>query len=293
MVRKTLIISILFLVAGCLPSTDSFVVQNKKNDNSFLNSIDENDSVRIDVALVNLPLVEKNIFESIWSMADHNSVGLEKKAILGQNGFRVTNFGKSPPSELLRLLGSEKYTPNPRRFIVKIGGEKVIPFTGVMESLDSTLFDNDASQIVSLKSAQAFLKVSPVAVSDYYQLSVQPSIKSGNEKLLPKAVKTVSGNFEWEMHSFKAEKVLEELAFELKVEPGDFVVVGPSETPKEDLKSLGANFFYTKVGQNLVPRILVLRCSKKNKPLSASIGEFGKSLPLAIQASWKNFEDDQ
>ncbi|NBR06071.1 MAG: hypothetical protein EBT92_09910 [Planctomycetes bacterium] len=292
--RKATIFLMLFMLAGCLPSADYFVIKEKKNDNSLLQNIDESNSIRLDIAMVQIPLVEKSILESIWSLADNNSVGLEKKAILEQNGFRITSFGKNPPPELLRLLGTEKYTPNPRRFYVKIGGASVIPITGIMDSLDTTLSENETIQDINLLAAQAFFKISPVSVSEnYYHLKLEPLIKSGKEKLLPKAVKTVSGSLEWEMHSFKSERFLDELGCELKVEEGDFLVIGPSESPKDDLKLLGSNFFYTRIGQNIIPRVLVLRCSKKNAPLSDTIGEFGKSLPLAIQASWKNFQDDK
>jgi hypothetical protein len=95
------------------------------------------------------------------------------------------------------------------------------------------------------------------------------------------------------MHSFKSERIFDQLACEIKIEAGDFLVIGPTETPKDDLKLLGSNFFYMRVGQNIIPRVLVLRCSKKNTPLRESIGGFGKSLPLAIQASWKDFENDK
>jgi predicted RNase H-like nuclease (RuvC/YqgF family) len=62
---------------------------------------------------------------------------------------------------------------------------------------------------------------------------------------------------------------------------------------KDDLKLMGSNFFYLRNGQNIIPRVLVLRCSKKSAPLRDTLAEFGKSVPLAIQASWKNFEDDK
>lgn len=294
MVRNGTVFLMLLMLGGCLPSADSLVIQEKKNDNALLKNIDESNSIRLDVAMVQIPLVEKNILESIWNLADNNLVGLEKKAMLEQNGFRITSFGKTPPPELLRLLGTEKYTPNPRRFHVKIGGGSVIPITGVMDSIDSILSENDTIQDINLLDAQGFLKVSPLSVSEnFYQLKLEPLIKSGKEKLLPRAVKTVSGSLEWEMHSFKSERILCELACELKVEAGDFLVIGPSESPKDDLKLIGSNFFYTRAGHNIIPRVLVLRCSKKNPPLSETIGGFGKSLPLAIQASWKNFEDEK
>ena len=292
--RKATVILMLFMMAGCVPSVDPFVIQEKKVDNSLLKNIDESESIRLDVAMVQLPLVEKDILESIWGLADNNVMSLEKKAVLEQNGFRITSFGKTPPPELLRLLGTEKYSPNPRRFHVKIGGEKLIPIAGVLDSLDTTFSENDKLEDINLLAAQPFIKISPVTVSENsYQLLLQPLIKSGKEKLLPKAVKTVSGSLEWEMHSFKSERIFDELACELKIEAGDFLVIGPTETPKDDLKLLGSNFFYMRVGQNITPRVLVLRCSKKNTPLRESIGEFGKSLPLAIQASWKDFENDK
>ena len=292
--RNGTVFLMLFMLAGCLPSADSFVIQEKKSDNSLLKTIDESNSIRLDVALVQLPMVDKNILESIWSLADNNSVGLEKKAMLELNGFRITSFGKNHPPELLRLLSTEKYTPNPRRLHVKIGAANVIPITGVMDSLDTILFENDTNQDINLLDAQAFLRVSSISVSENsYQLKLEPLIKSGKEKLLPKPVKTASGSLEWEMHSFKSERIFDQLACELKVEAGDFLVIGPTETPKDDLKLMGSNFFYLRNGQNIIPRVLVLRCSKKSAPLRDTLAEFGKSVPLAIQASWKNFEDDK
>lgn len=77
--RNGTVFLMLFMLAGCLPSADSFVIQEKKSDNSLLKTIDESNSIRLDVALVQLPMVDKNILESIWSLADNNSVGLEKK----------------------------------------------------------------------------------------------------------------------------------------------------------------------------------------------------------------------
>ncbi len=290
--RNGEIFLILMLVAGCLPSTDPFVISMEKSESPLLKNIDETNLIRVDVAMLKLPMVERNLLESIWSMSDENAPGLEKKAILDQNGFKIVSFGKNPPSELLRLLSTEKYCPNPRRIHIQIGGKNYIPLTSVMDSLNTTLANNESKKDLNLLQAQAFLQVSPLAVSDNnYQLLITPIIKSGEEKLLPKAVKTVSGALEWEMHSHQAELLLSELTCDLKFEAGDFIVIGPSEKPNSELQKLGSKLFYTRQGQNVVPHLLVLRCSRKNPSLGAALGQFGPALPLAIQASWRNFEE--
>ena len=74
--RKATVILMIFMLAGCLPSADPFVIQEKKIDNALLKNIDESESIRLDVAMVQLPLVEKDILESIWGLADNNVVGL-------------------------------------------------------------------------------------------------------------------------------------------------------------------------------------------------------------------------
>ena len=55
--RKATVILMIFMLAGCLPSADPFVIQEKKIDNALLKNIDESESIRLDVAMVQLPLV--------------------------------------------------------------------------------------------------------------------------------------------------------------------------------------------------------------------------------------------
>ena len=71
--RKATVILMLFMMAGCLPSADPFVIQEKKIDNSLLKNIDE--SIE---GMLHLKINHEMLVMEVLEMAPHN-VGRENK----------------------------------------------------------------------------------------------------------------------------------------------------------------------------------------------------------------------
>src|SRR5262245_55887684 len=58
------------------------------------------DTVQFEVALIERPAGDPVLNKDLWTLADSHVAGLERKAALDDNGFRVAQVGTMPPGEL-------------------------------------------------------------------------------------------------------------------------------------------------------------------------------------------------
>lgn len=167
----------------------------------------------------------------------------------------------------------------------------MIPVAGIMEPFQCTVFENRDKRSVELPAAQGWIQASPTKLGeDSYHLSLTPVVRSADSHLGPKATKNASGNLDWEIQTVRKEEIFTKLVMDVNVQAGDFLVLSCAETHEPDTNLLGSQLFLEKINQNLTPKLLVIRCSQKAQPPKETLSQFGKSLPIAIQASWKNLE---
>ncbi|MFZ9791420.1 MAG: hypothetical protein ACO3F3_03675 [Gemmataceae bacterium] len=201
-------------------------------------------AICLDVAIIKIPTSEPEIIEKIWHLADENMVPLDQKSSMDKNGFKVANFGRSPPHDVMRLLQSEKYCSNPRRLQVLDGAQTIVPVTGNMESFKCNLFEENDKRLIELPTAQGLLQISPSLQDEKsFLLKVIPIVRAAESHLVPK-----------------------------------------------DLNVLGSEMFVERSAKDIVPKIVIIRPSKKLPDSRKNLGQFGKALPIAIQASWKNLD---
>lgn len=287
--RTATVLSLVLLLSGCFPSRERFLTTENAWLKKPANGMDETKTIRMDIALVKIPAGELEMASNIWHLADENLVPLDRKSTIQSNGFKIANFGKNPPPELLRLLTNEKYCSNPRRLHVSHGSRGMIPVAGVMEPFQCTVLENGEKRSVELPAALGWFQANAIiAGEESYQLSLVPIVRSADSHLGPKATKNASGNIDWEIQTVRKEEIFSRLFMNVNVQAGDFLVLGCTEIRDPDTSLLGSQLFLEKNNQDLIPRLLVIRCSQKAPSPKESLNQFGKALPLAIQASWKN-----
>lgn len=289
---RTLVLLLLIITtSGCLPGRDAFIQKDKKRPSAPSTGMDEMKAICLDVAIIKIPTSEPEIMDRIWHLADENMVPLDQKTSMEKNGFKVANFGRSPPHDVMRLLQSEKYCSNPRRLQVLDGAKSIVPVTGNMDSFKCNLFEENDKRLIELPSAQGLLQISPsVQEEKAFSLTVVPVVRAADSHLGPKAVKNASGNLDWEIQTVRKQEICLKLKMEIAANNGDFIIIGCSDSLNTDLNVLGSEMFVERSGKDIIPKIVVIRPSKKLPDSGKNIGQFGKALPIAIQASWKNLE---
>src|SRR5438445_5239054 len=72
------------------------------------------DIIRLDVAVLERRLGDPFLDKELWGYTDAQTVPLDQKAVLDDNGFRVGQIVGMPPGKLLARLNSERSCINPR-----------------------------------------------------------------------------------------------------------------------------------------------------------------------------------
>jgi hypothetical protein len=289
--RIIVFLSLIITATGCLPGREAFIQTDKKKPSVPSTGMDEMKAICLDVAIIKIPTSEPEIIEKIWHLADENMVPLDQKSSMDKNGFKVANFGRSPPHDVMRLLQSEKYCSNPRRLQVLDGAQTIVPITGNMESFKCNLLEENDKRLIELPSAQGLLQISPSLQDEKsFLLKVIPIVRAAESHLGPKAVKNASGNLDWEIQTVRKQEIFPKLKMEIGANNGDFIIIGCSDSLNTDLNVLGSEMFVERSAKDIVPKIVIIRPSKKLPDSRKNLGQFGKALPIAIQASWKNLE---
>ena len=78
------------------------------------------DIVQLDIALIERPIGDKYLNTGLWESADE-TIALETKETLANNGFRIGQIGGITPEGLQELLTSARSCANPRRIHLHAG----------------------------------------------------------------------------------------------------------------------------------------------------------------------------
>jgi hypothetical protein len=247
------------------------------------------DVVQMDVAVLECPVGDSFINGALWELADEQVVGLEHKAVLDDNGFRVGELGGITPPGLLLLLRNERNNPSPRRVQLHAGNPTPITLGARLPACEFDLRQDGKPVKVSLKDAECGLQVVPTLAADgAIHLHVTPRITHGERRLWP-AVSPDRRSLL--LPAQRATEDYERLGWDVTVAPGQYVVVG---TRYDRPGTLGHRCFLRPAEAQPVQRLLVICTSRMGQgwatePVAETAEDaisLSRAPPVALQASW-------
>lgn len=241
-------------------------------------------AVLVEVALIERPVGDPYLNRQLWELADEQSVPLERKAIIQDNGFRVGLIGGMPPAELQALLTSERSCANPRR-IQRLSGDPTTLLLGLTRPRCQFKLQQDGSpQLVALEQAECALIVTPTLAADgRTRLQFTPQVRHGETALVPRPAQDRSGTYSWMLQEQRPTETYSAMGWEVTLAANEFLVVGGRfDRPQ----SLGHCFFVRADEPSPVQRLLVVRVARLRPGIAAEDEELLHQAPaLAAQAA--------
>lgn len=247
------------------------------------------DVVRLDVYQIQFPLADSAHYAELWSFIDEGdqTVPLEKRAQLEENGLRVGKVGGNPPGELLELLTEKRTCPNPRQMQVPLGKEERLVDCGPARPAGRfQLVQGEKKTPVELEQAQFAFAVKPtLAEGGKVCLHLEPRVKHANKNFLPWRPKADRSG--WTRDVAQPAEAFESLSCEVTLAPGELLVLGARADRPE---TFGQQSFLCGEEQVPMQRLLVIRPwynapRGKAEPLPFGSDKELHAAPLAIQAS--------
>jgi len=240
------------------------------------------DVVHLFVALVERPLGDDALNQEIWQLADEQGVDLEQKVLLHQNGFRMGQFGSSPPSSLLELIRSARSCANPRWRSIRAGNQVTVLLDPRQAHCCFQLVQSGEAKPVELDQAQLQLQVTPTLTRDgKTRLQLTPCIKHGQPSVTTRAVMDPGGILRWDMECQQPVESYPQLSWQQTVSDSDFVVVG---TWLNRQGTLGQRCFLETDVPPPLQRLLVLRAWRNGPDNWFNEDCLSKSTAIAAQA---------
>ncbi len=239
------------------------------------------DLVQMDVALIEGPVGDRFLDQNLWTLTDEQVIGLEHKAVLEDNGFRIGQVGGIPPAELQQLLMSERTCVNPQRIQLHAGNSKQLSLGPALAACRFELHQEGKPRVVSLQKADCLLSVEPTLTPDgRTRLRFTPQIRYGEDVLVPQPTVDRTG---WERQ--RPTEEYRWLSWEVTLAPNEYVLVGTSYARPG---TLGHQCFLRMDGPRPVQHVLAIRTSRAPAALDAPADDAlgAKAPPLAVQASW-------
>jgi hypothetical protein len=273
------------LFVGCLTNKPDASVSLKKH----LQPLGPTgpDVVHIELALIEQPVGDRYLNQDLWPLADEQVVGLEQKAVLEENGFRVGQVGGIPPPGLQALLTSATSCANPRLWQLHAGKSKTVILGSTRPLCCFQRKQGGEPRAISLEQAQCTLLVVPTLTEDgRIQLRFTPQILHGETNLLPCPAPDNSG---WVLQEQRPTELYADLGWEVVLAPYEYVVIGGR---LDQPASLGHQCFIDADAPRPVQRLLVMRTGHQAAATAADApaegleggGSFGQLAPLALQA---------
>jgi hypothetical protein len=239
------------------------------------------DMVHVEVYLVERPYGDTFINRGLWDLADQLTIGLERKATLDANGFRVCQIGGMPPAGLQDLLASRRSCPNPRLLQTRTGQPVPIPLGAPWKLCRFRLHHDGLSSPVELTDAQCLLDVLPTLTDEgQVRLQFTPHIKHGTRAVAFVADQEPSGVQRWARQEQQPEERYDRLSWEMVVSANEYVVIG---TRLDIPCTLGQACFLPMPEETRLQRLLVVRTGRSMAD-APSEGQVGRSPPLALRA---------
>jgi hypothetical protein len=248
----------------------------------------DGDVVQLDVRVLERPLGDPFINQELWQHTDEMVVPFDRKTAVEDNGFRVGQIVGITPVKLQDHLSSERYCVSPRRHVVPSGQSITLYLTSAKDARDYVIQTPNPTLEETAGRARFGLEVRATLSDDgNTRLSFTPKVESG-EAALP--FHAAPDQQAWAMREGKPFRSYPDVAWEVVLAPGKFLVIGA--IPQKE-KSLGQRAFIQEDGAG-AQRLLVLCTSRSAGERVADRGgetaseELVRRQPspcLAVQAS--------
>ena len=242
------------------------------------------DVVQIDVAVIERTWGDHYLNGELWEQADEQTVDLERKVVLEDNGFRAGLIGKVPPAGLRDLLNSPRSNPDPRCVRLHAGNPVPVALGRPWKHCRFHLVQDEAAIPVELDDAECLLEIVPTLGDDGRTLlRFTPHVKHGRPSLAPRAVREPSGTHRWELETQRPDEAYLALSWEMALVPNEYLVVG---TRLDRVDTLGQRCFLAAGDGPHVQRLLVIRTARPRPGVGPEDEGLGRAPPVALQATW-------
>lgn len=275
-------------LAGCATDKPLSSTSWRQRFQPFQAADSDCDTVRMELALLEVPVGDRSVNGSLWTFIDEQVIALEKKDTLESNGFRIGLAGATPPDELRELIESERTCPGARRIEMHAGKEgKLLELGPPRERCRFDLPQGEQPATVELKKGQCCLLVVPTLTEDgRTRLTFTPQVKHAARDLMPWRPK--SDRSGWTRQDQEAIESYAALSWEVTLSPGQYVLVGArNDRPG----TLGHTCFVRTDEPTPVQRLLVLRTARPPAIAEFTTADFGsdgnttRPPPLALHVN--------
>jgi hypothetical protein len=267
-------------VGGCLPDVRQPGVPVETALRRAQRAADE-DTIFVDFALIERPADDAYCSRDLWEGCNEQCVGLERAALLEENGLHVARIAAPIPARLQTLLNSRRSTIGPRRQKARDDMPVAIA-VGPRRPKSAFALRGGEGREFDLADAQAQFEVVPRLVDGRLVLRVTPQVRHGEAKARPCVEETPDGPLRWALETREPVEELSELSVEMPMEPGEYLVIGARG---DDPRAVGPAFFAYRGDGVPVRQLLIVRALPVGKGDDADEVD-QKSAPLALQATY-------
>lgn len=244
------------------------------------------DLVVMDVAVLERPAGDRYLNDALWPTIDEQSVDLERRAVLEDNGLRVGQFGGMLPAGLQSLLTTDRGDADRHRVWKHAGTGKLIALGGIRPRSQFQLLTDGQPTPVALENAQWQVQVVPTLLPDgRVKLTCTPQAEHGRRGLLSQA-----GEDSFSLQGQRPAERYAALAWEVTLASQEYAVVG---TRFDKPGTLGHACFVDADVAQPVQRLLVIRANRGSdaggpapgEPASVEAAAPGEAPPLALRAA--------
>jgi hypothetical protein len=266
---------------GCFSSQPSRSVSQYGRPSTFLGPTGA-DVVQVRVALLERPVGDHAINQEIWQLADEQSVDLEHKVALRDNGFRMGQFGSSPPGSLLDLIRSERSCINPECINMRAGNPRLVRLGPVQSHCAFQQIRSGECIPVEMDRVQCHLQVTPTLTREgTTRLEFVPVLKYGQPTMTPQPIQEPGGTLNWRIEMHQPTTSYPQLSWHQTVSDSDYIVIG---TWLDRPGTLGQRCFVETETPPPLQRLLVLRALRAGHEPLAPEDWLSKSSSIAAQA---------
>lgn len=255
-------------VGGCVPRQQTIRTAEFFQRMRGWAGIQSGSGVYLQTALIDVPAPNRYLDQELWSApAVANPVSPEQTALLELNGLRVRVISGVAPPRFLELVTSEHSVLNPMLRSAPPDTPKVIPVNGPLKQAQCrvrTDLKADETEL-TLTDAECGLRITAQPTENgKITLTCEPQVQHGASQAWIRPTADGTGFMRKEQ---KAQSGYTTLTWEVTLGAHEYLIVGPSEDPTG---TLGELFFYSRTGEQVRQRVLVVRTGKRAEAAPAT-----------------------
>lgn len=183
----------------------------------------QEDLLAVELAVIRLPLGDDFATRDLWREVDELVLPLEKRLTLEANGFRVGVISGNVPAELQRLLTNKDTCIRSRRLAVRPGHARFVALVQPRDVLNLQTIEGGETAEHSFEQAVPGFQLRLENEEEITRIGCQPCVQHGQAQRLLQPTDDLS---DWELQGKRPEQLFSTLAWELKLSPTEYAVVG-------------------------------------------------------------------